>query len=56
MRAAPDARRVAARALGLLDDPSITGLEADRRLLQNGLRTGRLSELAAQLMEGSLDD
>lgn len=56
MRAAPDARRVAARALGLLDNAQITGLEADRRLLQNGLRLGRLSELAARLMEGSLDD
>ena len=53
MRAAPDWRRSEARAMGLLIDDRLVGLDADRALLNEALRTRRLSELAARLVGGS---
>jgi hypothetical protein len=55
MRAAPDRRRGEARAMGLLVDERLIGLEADRALLHQAFQTRRLSELAARLVGGSQD-
>ena len=49
MRAAPDLRYRAARALGLLDGPSGGGPEFERRLLERARDAARLSALEEAL-------
>ena len=56
MRASRDLRRSMAREMGLLADPAPIGLAADRAILLEAIRSGRLSELAANLVGGTLDD